>query len=104
MKVLALTAAHRWSRLGEVPTFAEAGLAGFPGGPIFWGVVVPSGTPGPIVKRLHDELSGIVQSPKFAAFASENFLEPIGGPSEDFVAFLRKDRKGAEILVDRYMK
>jgi tripartite-type tricarboxylate transporter receptor subunit TctC len=34
IKVLALTASHRWSQLPDIPTFAEAGLGTYPGGPI----------------------------------------------------------------------
>ena len=40
LKVLALRSSQRNPLLPNVPTFAEAGLGGFPGGPIFWGVVV----------------------------------------------------------------
>ena len=55
IKVLALRASHRSPQLPDVPTFEEAGFGAFPGGPIFWGAVVPAGTPAPIVKRLHDD-------------------------------------------------
>src|SRR5580693_4040649 len=76
VKVLAITAAHRSPRLANVPTFAEAGFGAYPAGPIYWGVVVPTGTPAPIVTRLHDELLAIFKSAKFTDFASQNFLEP----------------------------
>jgi tripartite-type tricarboxylate transporter receptor subunit TctC len=104
IKVLALSASHRWSQLPDIPTFAEAGFGTYPGGPIYWGVVVPTGTPAPIVARLHDELLAIFQSPKFADFANKNFLEPAAGSTADFVAFLQKDRQSAAVLVDKYMK
>ena len=64
IKVLALRASHRSPQLPDVPTFDEAGFGAFPGGPIFWGAVVPAGTPAPIVKRLHDELLGDLPRPK----------------------------------------
>jgi tripartite-type tricarboxylate transporter receptor subunit TctC len=104
IKVLALTASHRWSQLPDTPTFAEAGLGTYPGGPIYWGVVVPTGTPAAIVTHLHDELLAIFQSAKFADFANQNFLEPAAGSTADFAAFLKKDRESAAILVDKYMK
>ena len=104
IRVLALRAAHRWPALANIPTFAEAGFAAFPGGPIFWGVVVPAGTPAPIVARLHDELLAIFQGAKFADFANQNFLEPAAGSTADFAAFLKKDRQDAAVLVDKYMK
>jgi tripartite-type tricarboxylate transporter receptor subunit TctC len=104
IKVLALRASHRSPQLPDVPTFAEAGFGAFPGGPIFWGAVVPAGTPAPIVKRLHDELLAIFRGQKFTDFANQNFLDPAAGSTEDFAAFLKKDRQDAAVLVDKYMK
>ncbi len=104
IRVLALRASHRWPALADVPTFDEAGFADFPGGPIFWGVVVPAGTPQPVIKRLHDALFDVFHGPKFTAFAEQNFLEPVAGSTGDFAAFLKKDRADATILVDKYMK
>ena len=104
IKVLALRASHRSPQLPDVPTFEEAGFGAFPGGPIFWGAVVPAGTPAPIVKRLHDELLAIFRGPKFTDFANQNFLDPAAGSTEDFAAFLKKDRQDAAVLVDKYMK
>jgi tripartite-type tricarboxylate transporter receptor subunit TctC len=104
IKVLALSATHRAPQLPNVPTFGEAGLGGYPGGPIFWGLVVPAGTPAPIVARLHDELLAILRGPQFTAFAERNFLEQVAGSAADFAAFLKKDRQDAAALVNTYMK
>jgi tripartite-type tricarboxylate transporter receptor subunit TctC len=104
VKVLALTSSRRWPQLPDVPTFAEASLGGFPGGPIYWGVVVPTRTPAAIAARLHDELAQILRGEKFTAFAAQNFLDPIAGSAADFAAFLKKDRENAAVLVDKYMK
>jgi tripartite-type tricarboxylate transporter receptor subunit TctC len=104
VKMLALRATHRSPQAANVPTFDEAGFGDFPGGPIFWGAVVPTGVPAPIVKRLHDDLQVIFRGPKFTAFADKNFLEPMAGSTEEFAAFLKKDRADAAVLVDKYMK
>ena len=104
IKVLALNAAKRSPRFPDVPTFREAGLSAFPGGPVYWGIVVPTGTDAAIVTRLHDELAAILRGPKFTAFAGENFLDVIAGPRAEFVEFLKKDRQDAGVLVDKYMK
>ncbi len=104
IKVLAVTASQRAAGMPNVPTFRETGLDGFPGGPIYWGVVVPTGTPAPIVARLHDELATIVHSQKFTDFAKQNYLEPVGGTTGEFAAFLKKDRQDAKVVVDEYMK
>lgn len=104
IKMLALNASQRAPDLPNVPTFKETGLDGFPGGPIYWGVVVPTGTPAPIVARLHDELAAIVHGQKFIDFARQNYLEPVGNSTGDFAAALKKDRADAKIVVDKYMK
>jgi tripartite-type tricarboxylate transporter receptor subunit TctC len=104
IRILALNASQRSSELPNVPTFKETGLDGFPGGPIYWGVVVPTGTPAPIVARLHDAFAAIIHSPKFTDFAAQNYLEPVGGSAGDFAAFLKKDRQDAKVVVDAYMK
>jgi tripartite-type tricarboxylate transporter receptor subunit TctC len=104
VKVLAVSAAQRAPQLPNVPTFTEAGLSSYPGGPIFWGLMVPAGTPAPIVTRLHDALLAILRGPKFADFAARNFLDQAGGSTADFAAFLKKDRQDAAVLVDKYMK
>jgi tripartite-type tricarboxylate transporter receptor subunit TctC len=104
IRILALNAAHRSPDFADVPTFHEAGFDAFPGGPIFWGVVVPTGTPAPIVVRLHDALAAILKGPKFTAFARQNFLDPVAGSTGDFAAFLKKDRQDAAVVVTKYMK
>ena len=104
IKVLALNAAKRSPRFAEVPTFREAGFSAFPGGPIYWGVVVPTGTDAAIVSRLHDELAAVLRGDKFKEFAEKNFLDVVAGSREDFVEFLKKDRQDAAVLVDKYMK
>jgi len=104
IKMLALGASRRSPQSPTAPTFDEAGFGDFPGGPIFWGTVVPTGVPAPIVTRLHDELQAIVRGPKFTAFAEQNFIEAVAGSTADFVAFLKKDREDAAVLVDKYMK
>jgi tripartite-type tricarboxylate transporter receptor subunit TctC len=104
IKILALNASKRSPDLPNVPTFKETGLDGFPGGPIYWGIVVPTGTPAPILAKLHDELLAILQSQKFIAFAKQNYLDPAAGSTGDFAGFLKKDREDAKVVVDKYMK
>jgi len=104
IKLLALSGSHRWQQFSGTPTFDEAGFSAYPAGPIYWGVVVPAGTPAPIVTRLHDALLGIFQGEKFKNFANQNFLEATAGSTADFVALLKKDRESAKVLVDKYMK
>lgn len=102
LKVLALRSSGRNARLPDVPTLAQAGLAGFPGGPIFWGLVVPTATPDDVVKRIYSEVVGIIRGPKFGAFAQAQFIEPEGSSPEQFAAFLKEDRVNAGKLLKSY--
>jgi tripartite-type tricarboxylate transporter receptor subunit TctC len=104
IKLLALSGSQRWQQFSSTPTFDEAGFSAYPAGPIYWGVVVPAGTPAPIVTRLHDALLTIFKGEKFKDFANQNFLEATAGSTADFVALLKKDRESAKVLVDKYMK
>jgi tripartite-type tricarboxylate transporter receptor subunit TctC len=104
IKVLALSGSRRWPDFPNVPTFSEAGFGAYPAGPIYWGMVVPAGTPAPIAAKLHDALLTIFQGEKFKDFANQNFLEVTAGSSADFVALLKKDKDSAKVLVDTYMK
>ncbi len=85
----------------DSPSPRPSASARSPAGPTFWGAVVPTGTPAPIVKRLHDELLAIFRGQKFTDFANQNFLDPAAGSTEDFAAFLKKDRQDAAVLVDK---
>jgi tripartite-type tricarboxylate transporter receptor subunit TctC len=102
LKVLALRSQGRNARLPKVPTLAEAGLAGFPGGPIFWGLMVPAATPDELVKRLNSEVVAVIRGPKFADFAQKQFIEPDGSTPEAFAAFLKEDRANAGKLLKSY--
>src|SRR2546430_14199064 len=62
VKALAVSAERRSPLLPDVPTFAEAGLGGFPGQG-WWGLAVPKGTPAAALERAH---------PEFV----DNFLKP----------------------------
>ncbi len=104
IKVLALSGSRRWPDFPNVPTFSEAGFGAYPAGPIYWGMVVPAGTPAPIAAKLHDALLAIFQGEKFKEFANQNFLEATAGSTADFVALLKKDRESAKVLVDKYMR
>ena len=63
VKALAVTSATRSSALPDVPTVAEAGLPGYEA--VAWqNVLVPAGTPRPIVDRLNAEIVKILRTPE----------------------------------------
>ena len=62
LRALAVTGAERSPLLPNLPTVAEAGVAGFES-TAWYGVVAPAGTPPDIVKRLNAEFSKILTQP-----------------------------------------
>lgn len=103
IKVLALRSSKRHELLPNVVTFQETGLGAFPGGPIFWGVVMPRETPDAIVHRINSELVQILRSPKFTEFARKQFLDVQASSVDEFAMFLKNDREQAGKLVKKYV-
>jgi tripartite-type tricarboxylate transporter receptor subunit TctC len=63
IRPLAVTTAQRISMLPDVPTAAEAGLPGFEVSSLF-GILVPAGTPQPIIARLNAEITKVLSLPE----------------------------------------
>jgi len=66
LRALAVSGAQRSPALPDVPTMAEAGLPGFDA-TAWYSIVVPAGTPKPIISRLNAELVKILKSPDIRA-------------------------------------
>ena len=80
----------RLSVLPQVPTFAESGLPGY-SVKNFFGVVVPPGTPKPIVDKLAGEIQRIQNSPDFRDKLATQGVDPfVNGPAA-FAAFLKSE-------------
>ena len=66
LKALAVLGAKRSSLLPQVPTIAESGVPGYEFTNWF-GLVAPSQTPGPILQKIHADVSKVLQSPELRA-------------------------------------
>lgn len=90
VKPLAVTASARSPLLPEVPTLAESGLKGYVATSWF-GLAAPSGTPGAIVRRLHEEVTNALKQPEMAEEMKKRGLDPLLMDAAEFGAFVRKD-------------
>jgi tripartite-type tricarboxylate transporter receptor subunit TctC len=75
LKPLAVTTATRYSRLPNVPTVAESGIAGFDVD-IWYGLVAPAKTPAAIVKKISDDLARVMKDPDLLTKLKDRGLEP----------------------------
>src|SRR5262245_24049443 len=98
LKLLAVSAPQRSTLAPDVPTFAEAGLGGYPGRG-WWGLAAPKGTPQPILDRLNAEFAKLFSEPKFLAFLDQQAVVSAPGTPADFATFLKEDRAQAESLI-----
>ena len=82
----------------DIPTISEAGVPGYE--TTAWGgIVVPVGTPRPIVVKLNTEINKALQSPILKERYAAIEAEPVGGTPEQFAAFVKKETvKWAEVV------
>jgi tripartite-type tricarboxylate transporter receptor subunit TctC len=66
LKVLGVSKRSRMPLIGEVPTIAEQGVAGFESG-TWQGMLVANGTPASVVQKLNTELIRVIRSPDIRA-------------------------------------
>jgi len=89
---LGISSGKRSPTLPDVPTVAESGVPGFE---VYeWqGVVLPKGTPRPIVDRLHKEITGVLGLPDVRERIGGLGAEVVGGTPEEFATFIRRELK-----------
>src|SRR6266568_2766961 len=87
---LAVTSAKPDPALPGIPTVAEAGVPGYEA--VEWqGVVVPSGTPGPVIQRLNRALVESVKAPDFNARLAGVGAHAVGSTPAEFADYIRKE-------------
>ena len=100
LRALAVTSTTRSSALPDLPTVAEAGLPGFEN--LTWhSIVVPAGTPKPIVKRLHGDLIKVLQHPDVKGRIEGQGLAIVGSTPEALGALIKvESKKYAKLVKD----
>jgi len=82
LRVLAITAEKRWSKMADTPTLSEAGVKGYKyiGWYGFW---FPAGTPVEYVNRIQSEVAKAVKDPAVARKLEDQGLEGVGSSPQE---------------------
>jgi tripartite-type tricarboxylate transporter receptor subunit TctC len=90
MKALGVTSPKRSAATPEIPTLAEQGLEGYD--VVLWyGMLAPTGTPGPIVDKLHAALVEFAASADVREKLSGLGAEPTSSSRSEFAAMIKRD-------------
>jgi tripartite-type tricarboxylate transporter receptor subunit TctC len=90
VRALAVTTAKRSRLMPELPTIAEAGVPGFEA-TTWHGVLVPAGTPAPIVNRLNAEINRALQMPDVRERLSALGGEIVGSTPREFADHIKRE-------------
>ncbi len=92
VKILAVAHPRRLSSLPDIPTTAEAGLAGFELSNWF-GVMAPRGTSPDIIALLNAKLQSMFDDPANVALLTRQGIEPVRDTAQGFAARIAKEAK-----------
>ena len=90
IKALAVTGAARSKVAPDVPTVAEAGVAGYEF-VVWYGMMVPGGTPAPIIAKINAEIVKVLRSPATSERYAAAGLEPVTNSPAEFAAQLKQE-------------
>ncbi|MGS1109843.1 Bug family tripartite tricarboxylate transporter substrate binding protein [Achromobacter anxifer] len=100
LRALAVSGDQRVADMPDVPTVAESGVPGFK--VTTWqAVVMPAGTPQPIVDKFSSALRETLQMPEVQERFARIYTPLVGSTPEAFAAFWAKERAGAKTLVEQ---
>jgi tripartite-type tricarboxylate transporter receptor subunit TctC len=90
VRALGVTTAKRAPFLPEVPTIAEAGVAGYDTG-VWWGLVGPAGMPANVVAQLSSDFIAALKAPAVKDRLNTLGATPIGSLPKEFDAVIHAD-------------
>jgi len=100
LRALAVSGSTRSPQLPDVPTLAEAGIAGY-SAYVWLGLLAPKGTPAAVIERLNRELKAALGAPEVRSYFNEAGIEPLGTGAAEFETFLRDERdRWARVVKD----
>jgi tripartite-type tricarboxylate transporter receptor subunit TctC len=99
LKALATTGLKRASIAPNVPTMAEAGLAGFDLN-LWFGLLAPAGTPRDVIDKLARATNEALAVPEIATALRARGQDPLGGSPEEFAGYIDSEIKKGKVLAE----
>lgn len=90
LRALAVTSGARSEQLPDVPTVAETVVPGFEMG-AWQGVVVPAGTPAPVIEKLNAEIRRALQSPEMTKQLKAQGAQALGSTPQEYGAYITSE-------------
>jgi tripartite-type tricarboxylate transporter receptor subunit TctC len=104
LKALGVGNPTRIPALPELPTVAESGVPGYEV-TNWWGIMVPAGTPRPVVERLHRDLNAVVASAETRRRFETEGAEPLQMSAEEFGRYIAAETaKWARVVKEAGIK
>jgi tripartite-type tricarboxylate transporter receptor subunit TctC len=100
LKALGVGATKRNPQLPNVPTMTEAGVPGFVTY-IWWGVFAPLKTPPDIIKRMHDEIAALQDTPEVVKRLEEQGAMPVKQSSAEFGKYMQDEAARWQMVIDK---
>jgi len=99
LRALGVTTKKRSPLLPEVPTIAEAGIAGFDY-PIWYGVWVPAGTPPRVVDKLAKDITRVLDAPDMRDWLAKHGADPMTMTQPEFARFVLSESQSAARIIE----
>jgi tripartite-type tricarboxylate transporter receptor subunit TctC len=98
LRALGVTSGRRFFNLPETPTISEAGFPGFDVSG-WQGLIAPANLPGPVLNRLHAELTGVLTEPTVVAKLEILGNEPnLSSPGEFKVRLVAEIERWTKVI------
>lgn len=95
---LGVSTARRLNLLPDVPTIAEAGVAGFDF-PIWYGMWAPAGTPAAVIDKLGRDIAQVIAGPDLTEWLVKHGADTMNMTRPEFAKFVQDESEAATQLM-----
>lgn len=100
LKPIAVSGESRLAALGDVPTFAEAGLPGY-GLTSVNGIAAPARTPQAVVNKIAAEVGALLKMPETLEFLTRQGAEPFHSTPEQATALIKNELASYRAIIKK---